>query len=190
MITDLTLWGTFSTIDGIGFQTQMHTHEQIASISYQDFCTCIKKWLHYQLQHGSLWRRLPYWYHILLNEALPYKEQGISPWKGQIKRCFQSSFWLLLQRRGIFWNPLRLSMHKIELIFTLHTKYILLKWLWMLWNIVWNVKQMTRLGIMQLNCNTKRSLRQPFSKFLHLSPFINNKLQLNHCFDSIFKSCH
>jgi hypothetical protein len=70
--------------------------------------------------------KLPQQYHVVLDEAYPCTEQEISPRKGQNlsveKDAFnyylslncqviEWAFGILVQRWGIFWHPLRLSMH-------------------------------------------------------------------------------
>jgi DDE superfamily endonuclease len=70
--------------------------------------------------------KLPKDYHVVLDEAYPCTEQEMSPWKGrnlnQEKDAFnyymslnrqviERAFGILIQRWGIFWRPLRLSMH-------------------------------------------------------------------------------
>jgi DDE superfamily endonuclease len=73
------------------------------------------------IKHGLL----PKTYHVVLDEAYPCTEQEMSPWKGrnlsQEKDAFnyfmslnrqviERAFGILVQRWGIFWRPLRLSM--------------------------------------------------------------------------------
>ena len=70
--------------------------------------------------------RLPKQYHVVLDEAYPCTEQEMSPWKGRNlptdkdafnyyvslnRQVIERAFGLLVQRWGIFWRPLRLSMH-------------------------------------------------------------------------------
>jgi hypothetical protein len=65
-------------------------------------------------------------YHVVLDEAYPCLEQEMSPWKGQNlsvekdafnyclslnRQVIERPFGILVQRWGIFWRPLRLSMH-------------------------------------------------------------------------------
>jgi DDE superfamily endonuclease len=68
---------------------------------------------------------LPDKYHVVLDEAYPCTEQEMSPWKGrnlsQEKDAFnyymslnrqviERAFGILIQRWGIFWRPLKVSM--------------------------------------------------------------------------------
>ena len=69
---------------------------------------------------------LPKQYHVVLDEAYPCTEQEMSPWKGRNlpaekdafnyylslnRQVIERAFGVLVQRWGIFWRPLRLSMH-------------------------------------------------------------------------------
>ncbi len=69
---------------------------------------------------------LPKQYHVVLDEAYPCTEQEMSPWKGRNlpaekdtfnyylslnRQVIERAFGVLVQRWGIFWHPLRLSMH-------------------------------------------------------------------------------
>jgi hypothetical protein len=64
-------------------------------------------------------------YHVVLDEAYPCTEQEMSPWKGRNfpvykdafnnylslnRQVIERAFGLLVQRRGIFWRPTKLSM--------------------------------------------------------------------------------
>jgi hypothetical protein len=64
-------------------------------------------------------------YHVVLDEAYPCTEQEMSPWKGRNlpverdafnyylslhRQVIERAFGLLVQRWGMFWRPLRLSM--------------------------------------------------------------------------------
>jgi len=70
--------------------------------------------------------RLPPQYHVVLDEAYPCMGQEMSPWKGRNlsvekdafnyylslnRQVIERAFGILVQRWGIFWRPLRLSMH-------------------------------------------------------------------------------
>ena len=70
--------------------------------------------------------KLPQQYHVVLDEAYPCLEQEMSPWKGQNlsvekdafnyylslnRQVIERAFGILVQRWGIFWRPLRLSMN-------------------------------------------------------------------------------
>jgi hypothetical protein len=70
--------------------------------------------------------KLPQKYHAVLDEAYPCTGQQMSPWKGQNllvekdafyyylslnRQVIEWAFGILVQRWGIFWRPLRLSMH-------------------------------------------------------------------------------
>ena len=70
--------------------------------------------------------RLPPQYHVVLDEAYPCMGQEMSPWKGRNlpvekdafnyylslnRQVIERAFGILVQRWGIFWHPLRLSMH-------------------------------------------------------------------------------
>jgi len=69
---------------------------------------------------------LPNMYHVVLDEAYPCTEQEMSPWKGRnlsvekdafnyylslCRQVIERAFGILVQRWGIFWRPLRLSMN-------------------------------------------------------------------------------
>ena len=69
--------------------------------------------------------KLPSRFHVVLDEAYPCTEQEMSPWKGRNlprerdafnyylslhRQVIERAFGLLVQRWGIFWRPLRLSM--------------------------------------------------------------------------------
>jgi DDE superfamily endonuclease len=69
--------------------------------------------------------KLPKDYHVVLDEAYPCTEQEMSPWKGRKlstekdafnyymslnRQVIERAFGILVQRWGIFWRPLRLSM--------------------------------------------------------------------------------
>jgi hypothetical protein len=69
--------------------------------------------------------RLPSKYHVVMDEAYPCTEQEMSPWKGRNlpvhkdafnyylslnRQVIERAFGLLVQRWGIFWRPLKLSM--------------------------------------------------------------------------------
>ena len=69
--------------------------------------------------------KLPSKYHVVLDEAYLCTDQETSPWKGRNlsvekdacnyylslnRQVIERAFGLLVQRRGIFWRPLRLSM--------------------------------------------------------------------------------
>jgi hypothetical protein len=68
---------------------------------------------------------LPKEYHVVLDEAYPCMGQEMSPWKGRDledaedafnyylslhRQCIERAFGILVQRWGIFWRPLRVSM--------------------------------------------------------------------------------
>jgi hypothetical protein len=70
--------------------------------------------------------KLPQQYHVVLDEAYPCLEQEMSPWKGRNlsvekdafnyylslnRQVMERAFGILVQRWGIFWRPLRMSMH-------------------------------------------------------------------------------
>ena len=63
---------------------------------------------------------------MVLDEAYPCTEQEMSPWKGRNlppekdafnyysslnRQVIERAFGILVQRWGIFWRPLRVSMH-------------------------------------------------------------------------------
>jgi hypothetical protein len=65
-------------------------------------------------------------YHVVLDEAYPCTVQEMSPWKGRNlavekdafnyysslnRQVIERAFGILVQRWGIFWRPLRVSMH-------------------------------------------------------------------------------
>jgi hypothetical protein len=69
---------------------------------------------------------LPEQYHVVLDEAYPCTVQEMSPWKGRNlsvekdafnyysslnRQVIERAFGILVQRWGIFWRPLRVSMH-------------------------------------------------------------------------------
>ena len=69
---------------------------------------------------------LPQQYHVVLDEAYPCTVQEMSPWKGcnlSVERdafnyysslnrqVIERAFGILVQRWGIFWRPLKFSMH-------------------------------------------------------------------------------
>jgi DDE superfamily endonuclease len=68
---------------------------------------------------------LPDKYHVVLDEAYPCTEQEMSPWKGRNlseekdafnyymslnRQVIERAFGILIQRWGIFWRPLKISM--------------------------------------------------------------------------------
>ncbi len=72
-------------------------------------------------------RMLPKQYHVVLDEAYPCTEQEMSPWKGRNlpvdkdafnyylslnRQVIERAFGVLLQRWGIFWRLLKMSMCK------------------------------------------------------------------------------
>jgi hypothetical protein len=69
---------------------------------------------------------LPQQYHVVLDEAYPYTIQEMSPWKGcnlsdekvafnyfssLNHQAIEHAIGILVQRWGIFWHPLWVSMH-------------------------------------------------------------------------------
>ncbi len=83
--------------------------------------------------------KLPPQYHVVLDEAYPCVGQEMSPWKGRElskakdsfnyylslhRQCIERAFGILVQRWGIFWRPLRVTMeHRgllIKVICKLH----------------------------------------------------------------------
>jgi hypothetical protein len=65
-------------------------------------------------------------YHVVLDEAYPCTSQEMSPWRGRNlsaekdafnyyvslnRQVIERAFGILVQRWGIFWRPLRISMH-------------------------------------------------------------------------------
>jgi DDE superfamily endonuclease len=69
--------------------------------------------------------KLPPQFHVVLDEAYPRTEQEMSPWKGRSlseekdafnyylslnRQGIERAFGLLVQRWGVFWRPLRVSM--------------------------------------------------------------------------------
>ncbi len=69
---------------------------------------------------------LPQKFHIVLDEAYPCTVQEMSPWKGRNlsverdafnyysslnQQVIERAFGILVQRWGIFWRPLKVSMH-------------------------------------------------------------------------------
>jgi DDE superfamily endonuclease len=70
--------------------------------------------------------RLPKTYHYVLDEAYPCTKPEMSPWKGRklslekdafnyfmsfTRQVIEREFGILVQRWGIFWHPLRLSLN-------------------------------------------------------------------------------
>jgi len=91
------------------------------SLSTNDNTTYIVTQLSKDIKGG----KLPRPYHVVLDEAYPCTEQETSPWKGWNlpverdafnyylslhRQVIERAFGLLVQRWGIFWHPLYLSM--------------------------------------------------------------------------------
>ena len=90
--------------------------------STNDNTTYIVTQLSKDIKAGALDKK----YHVVLDEAYPCTEQEMSPWKGRNlpaekdafnyylslnRQVIERAFGVLVQRWGIFWRPLKLSMH-------------------------------------------------------------------------------
>jgi hypothetical protein len=81
--------------------------------------------------------KLPSWAHIVLDDAYRCGEQELTPWCGQNlsvakdafnyylslhRQVVERAFGMLINRFGIFWRPLKLSMRHIKLVVTVCCK--------------------------------------------------------------------
>jgi len=75
--------------------------------------------------------KLPQEFHVVLDEAYPCTQQEMSPWKGnnisreqdicnyyisRNRQVIERAFGILVQRFGIFWRPLRVSMKHRDVV--------------------------------------------------------------------------